>query len=372
MVHAVMAKVQLPFLDFFAGSGLVSEALKPYFTPAWANDICAKKAAVYCANHPRKIFNLGPIEEVTGDELPAACLSWGSFPCQDLSLAGNLEGIASARSGLVWHWFRAMDGMEEPPPLAVAENVGGLISAEKGAYYRRLHAALVKRGYRVGAVVLDAAHWLPQSRKRVFVVAVRRDVDTTGHERSGPTWCQPPSVQRAVEGLKDWVWWSLPEPRTTRKRLEEIVDPGAPSDDEKKRRRTLNLIPLKHRRRMQAALGNGAFVFPGYKRIRGGRQVLELRFDGLAGCLRTPDGGSSRQVLVIRWNGNLRTRLLTVAETAALMGVRKSYKIPGSYNDGYRAMGDAVAVPVARFLARELLAPLGNRAWNGGNAPWRH
>ena len=54
----------------------------------------------------------------------------------------------------------------------------------------------------------------------------------------------------------------------------------------------------------------------------------------------------------------LETRLLTARETARLMGAPDSYKLPGSYNDGYRAMGDAVAVPVAKWLARYLLAPL--------------
>jgi DNA (cytosine-5)-methyltransferase 1 len=43
------------------------------------------------------------------------------------------------------------------------------------------------------------------------------------------------------------------------------------------------------------------------------------------------------------------------------MGAPESYLLPGSYNDGYRAMGDAVAVPVTSWLARHLLAPLALR-----------
>ena len=99
-------------------------------------------------------------------------------------------------------------------------------------------------------------------------------------------------------------------------------------------------------------------AFPGYRRMRNGRQVLELRFDDVAGCLRTPEGGSSRQLLVIARNGNLETRLITVREAARLMGARESYRIVGSYNDGYKAMGDAVAVPAVRYLAQHLLSPL--------------
>lgn len=345
-----------PFLEFFAGSGLVCEGLKSYFYPVWANDICEKKAAVFCANHPKEIFNLGAIEKVRGGELPEACLSWGSFPCQDLSLAGNLCGISGERSGLVWQWLRVMDEMTYKPPIAVAENVVGLVSAAKGSHYQRLHRSLVDRGYKVGAVILDAVHWVPQSRKRVFVIAVDNRLKTTDFESEKPLWCHPSSIQRAAEALEQWIWWRIPEPSRRKKTIEDIVDLTTPCDEDERRRRLLELIPPKHLERI--AQSNGRFVFPGYKRIRHGKQVLELRFDGVAGCLRTPEGGSSRQFLVIKKNGFLNTRLLTVKETAALMGVRKNYRIPGGYNDGYKAMGDAVAVPVVKHLGRSLLAPL--------------
>ena len=84
-------------LDFFAGGGLATEALKPFFKIVWANDIDRKKAAVFQANHARKVLQVGPIEEISGVCLPSSLLSWASFPCQDLSLAGNLSGIGSSR-----------------------------------------------------------------------------------------------------------------------------------------------------------------------------------------------------------------------------------------------------------------------------------
>jgi len=348
-------------LDFFAGSGLVSEGLSPFFATIWANDICEKKAAVFCANHSWKAFTLGPIEGVKGERLPEAELSWASFPCQDLSLAGNMRGISAERSGLVWHWLRIMDEMgERRPPVLAAENVAGLVSAEGGAHYRLLHNALVERGYKVGALLLDAVHWVPQSRKRVFVVAVKRDVDTRCMETARPTWCHPRPVQNAAKGLKDWVWWHLPPPPRRKVSLEDLIDFDAPMDVEDKSSHVLALVPETHRKKIEHE--KRLSVFPGYKRVRNGRQVLELRFDGVAGCLRTPEGGSSRQFLVIRRDGKLGTRLLTVREAAALMGVREGYKIPGTYNDGYRAMGDAVVVPVVRYLSQHLLAPLADIA----------
>ncbi len=345
-------------LDFFAGSGLVAEGLKGFFQTVWANDICEKKAKVFCANHDRKIFHLGSIQDVKGADLPPALLSWGSFPCQDLSLAGNMGGLSSSRSGLVWQWLRVMDELPNRPALAVAENVVGLVSAAKGEHYQKLHNALVERGYQVGAVVIDAVHWVPQSRKRVFVIAVDSAIPTGQFETDHPLWCHPDAIIRAAEKLNGWVWWNLPKPPESKKKIDEVIELSTPCDQPEKQQRLLQLVPEKHREKMIIAAKKGQAVFPGYKRIRHGQQVLELRFDGVAGCLRTPEGGSSRQFLVMNDNGSFKTRLLTVNEAAALMGAPKNYKLPGTYNDGYKAMGDAVAVPVTRYLAEHLLAPL--------------
>jgi DNA (cytosine-5)-methyltransferase 1 len=162
--------------------------------------------------------------------------------------------------------------------------------------------------------------------------------------------------------VRRFTWWNLPEPKPRTLSLSDIIDHSAPTDPEPKARHNLSLIPPSHRSRLRAAVNGTPAAFPGYKRTRYGRQVLELRFDDVAGCLRTPRGGSSRQTLVVYRRGEFSTRLLTVREAARLMGVRETYRIVGAYNDGYKAMGDAVAVPVVRHLARHLLAPLAKRA----------
>lgn len=344
------------FLEFFAGSGLVTHAMKSYFKAVWANDNSEKKADVYHANHGKGHFHLGSIDDVKGDTLPPATLSWASFPCQDLSLAGMTAGIHAKRSGLVWQWLRIMEEMATCPPLLVAENVTGLVSHSKGEHYRHLHEALRSRGYKVGAVVLNAVHWVPQSRQRVFVIAVRNDIEIPAELQSGsPTWMHPDMMVNAAKGLEDWIWWNLPEPPPRKQDLSDIVEWDAPCDPPDKAKRNISLISERHMKELNRS---GVQVAPGYKRIRNKQQYLEIRFDNVAGCLRTPVGGSSRQVLVLNKNGKLATRLLTVRETARLMGAPETYKLPGSYNDGYKAMGDAVAVPVAKYLAKHLLSPL--------------
>lgn len=344
------------FLEFFAGSGLVAHAMQPYFDAAWANDISEKKAKVYRANHKNHHFELGSIADVQGHSLPYAMVSWASFPCQDLSLAGSIGGIHAERSGLVWEWLRVMDEMPSKPPILVAENVTGLVSANGGSHYRLLHEALVSRGYNVGALLLDAARWVPQSRPRIFVIAVRSDMEIPKNLIADtPTWAHSTAVKAAANGLNGWLWWNLPEPSKRTNVLSDIIEWDADCDPPEIAERNLSLIPESHLSRL---MSSQYAVAPGYKRIRNKKQVLELRFDGIAGCLRTPKGGSSRQFLVLKDGDKLKTRLLTVRETARLMGAPDDFILPGTYNDGYMAMGDAVAAPVASYLAEHLLLPL--------------
>lgn len=350
------ARARFPFLDFFAGSGLVSYALKPWFTGVWANDICPKKAAIFRANHPDAPFRLGSITEARGRDLPFGRLSWASFPCQDLSLAGKEAGIRAARSGLVWEWLRVMDETPKKPRLLVAENVGGLASSAGGAHYRELHQALAKRGYKVGAILLDAAMWLPQSRRRVFVVAIQKEIAIPpGLVDTGPNWAHPGPLAKLAQGLDNWIWWRMPQPANRVAGLSSLLDFSVPCHDEKQSARNLAMVPERHRVQLEAC---ELAAVPGYKRIRNKKQTLELRFDDVSGCLRTATGGSSRQYLVIKTPKGWRTRVMTPREAARLMGAPESYWLPASFNSAYKAMGDAVAVPVAAFLARHLLYPL--------------
>ena len=358
----------LTCLDFFAGSGLVSVALSDFFKTVWANDVSKKKAKVFSANFDPDVLEVKSIEDVDGAALPHGDLSWGSFPCQDLSLAGDMNGLYASRSGLFWQWLRVMDEMTIKPPVVVAENVLGLVSAEHGRYYKLVHEELTNRGYNVGAIMLDAIHWVPQSRKRIFVVAVRKGIPLEKYLAPGPTWCHPKPVVEVASKVACWHWWSLPEPKKPRVKLEDIIEFDAPCDCEADMRNKLTLIPASKRRLINEAVQKRRMVFTGYRRTRNHRQVLEIRSDGIAGCLRTPCGGSSRQIVLIGSSGKLKTRLLTVRETARLMGAPDTFKLPGTYNEGYLAMGDGVVVPVARYLAENLLAPIARQSDN----KWRN
>lgn len=355
-------------LDFFAGSGLVTEGLGASFRTIWANDICPKKSRVYRANHGGHTLLEQPIQEVSGGQLPAADLAWGSFPCQDLSLAGRMRGMDHGeRSSLFYEWLRVLDEMSDGdrPKVLCAENVVGFLVADKGGQFKLAYGALKQRGYRAGALVLDAARFVPQSRPRSFLIAVGSDLDVSGLRAAGPGGVHHTNaVMTAYRAVNDpdWIWWRFPEGNADRPSLSDICEFDAPCDPPEKTKKLFDMVSPRNWDKLREALESGVRVGAGYKRVRveNGvkRQRFEIRFDGLAGCLRTPNGGSSRQHLVLLDSDSVRTRLLTPREAARLMGAPESYVLPDKYNDAYWAMGDAVAVPVTARLAEHLLAPL--------------
>lgn len=290
--------------------------------------------------------------------MPFANLSWASFPCQDLSLAGAIGGIHAARSGLVWEWLRVLDEMIRKPKILLLENVAGLLSTSGGKNYRVLHLALVERGYDCGAILLNASHFVPQSRQRVFIIAVQKNcLIPKSLVGNGPCWLHNNAAVKLGRELPGWIWWNTEQPSRCEIYLKDIIEENIIFDKDE----VLRLVPERHHLKLRE---HDTVYATGYRRTRNGTQQLELRFDGIAGCLRTPEGGSSRQYLVVKKSGQTHARLLTVREAARLMGAPDNFVLPGSYNDGYKAMGDAVAAPVARFIGERFLTKIAEAVYN--------
>jgi DNA (cytosine-5)-methyltransferase 1 len=223
----------------------------------------------------------------------------------------------------------------------------------------------------VGAVVIDAKAFVPQSRPRAFIIAASEEIPLDGLSQelpSGPF--HTTGLVRTSFAVNDpeWVWWSLPIPQGNKPTFEDLCERDAPCDPPSKTRDICAMLSPLNRKKLNAARrAKTFFAGTAYKRTRpdeeGNKiQRLEIRFDGIAGCLRTPNGGSSRQTVILVDQGSVRSRLMTIRECARLMGAPDTYKLNGSYNDGYRAMGDAVVVPVTRWLTRHLLMSLASRS----------
>ncbi len=158
-----------------------------------------------------------------------------------------------------------------------------------------------------------------------------------------------------------WTWWGLDAPAARNTDLAALLEP----DDQVAWRADadtaalLALMAPAHRAAVETRVASGQrAVGAVFRRMRAGQQRAEVRFDGLAGCLRTPRGGSSRQTLLVIDNGQVRSRLLGPREGARLMGLPDAYRLPRSATGGLHVIGDGVAAPVVRWLAERLLAPL--------------
>jgi DNA (cytosine-5)-methyltransferase 1 len=362
------------FYEFFAGGGMARAGLGQGWRCLFANDFDAKKAAAYAANWGDDHLAVGDVWALEAARLPGrADLAWASSPCQDLSLAGKRAGLSGARSSAFWGFWRLMEALRaegRAPRTIVIENVAGLATSHEGADFAALGEALALAGYAFGALEIDAARFTPQSRPRLFVVATREPVPA-GLAVPGPA---GPFHTRRLAGaharLPDaaraaWRWWRLDAPPARNLDLAAILEPdhAVAWHAHAERDRLLSQLAPANRAKLAEAMAAGerraGAVFRRIRVENGVRaQRAEVRFDGLAGCLRTPGGGSSRQFVMVVEGQRVRTRPMTAREGARLMGLPEPYRLPARPTAALHLVGDGVVVPVVAWLAERLIEPL--------------
>lgn len=367
------------FYEFFAGGGMVRAGLGAGWDCLFANDFDARKGLTYQANWGTGgELTVGDIRGLDAAALPGRPdLIWGSFPCQDLSLAGQGAGLAGERSGTFyafWDIITDLARQGRAPRLVAVENVCGALTSRGGRDFEAMCRTFAEAGYRFGALAINADRFVPQSRPRLFVVGIQTGVDIAPDLLS-PAPIAPfhsPAVVRAVDRLPDdlrsqALWWNLPLPERRAAVFADLIEEHpdsvawhTPAETD----RLLALMSPVNRAKVQAAQRAGRRMVGGvYRRTRTDSagvkaQRAEVRFDDVAGCLRTPSGGSSRQTILVVDGPRIRSRLISARETARLMGLSDAYILPRSYSAAYHLTGDGVVVPVARHLARHLFEPL--------------
>jgi DNA (cytosine-5)-methyltransferase 1 len=367
------------FYEFFAGGGMARAGLGTGWRCLFANDFDHKKSRVYRENwHDCGEMKTADVGTLTPKEIPGpADLAWASFPCQDLSLAGGGAGLKGDRSGTFWPFWKLMKGLmqeKRAPGLIVLENVCGTLTSHQGKDFTTICGGFQQAGYSVGAVVVDASLFVPQSRARLFVIGVHPDM-TIPEELKGEGPSTPwhtKALKTAYERLpaktqQAWTWWKLPLPPKRTVKLEDIIEENPTSTPWFSTEATQKLLAMMsdvNRAKVTQARREGRRIVGGvYKRTRPdatGQKVqrAEIRFDDVSGCLRTPSGGSSRQVILMVDGRSVKARLVSSRETARLMGLPDEYRLPENYNEAYHLTGDGVVVPVVRHLAEHILEPI--------------
>jgi DNA (cytosine-5)-methyltransferase 1 len=366
------------FYEFFAGGGMARAGLGPDWTCLFSNDFDHKKSAVYRENWGNDVLKTADVRNIKTHELPGYPeLIWASFPCQDLSLAGGGAGLRGERSGTFWPFWDLVKTLIEEnraPKLIVLENVCGTLTSHGGKDFAAICETFQKANYQYGAIVIDAAHFVPHSRPRLFIIGVRADVKISNclYSNIPTTHWHSATLQRAFNTLtqetrNSWIWWNLVEPMKRDLNFSDIIEENPKcvswfTNEETEsllsKMSSINLAKVEAVKKLSKR-SVGAI----YKRTRldeNGVKVqrAEVRFDNVAGCLRTPAGGSSRQLIMVIENNQVRARLISSRETARLMGLPDSYKLPKNYNEAYHLTGDGVVVPVVRFIASHILEPI--------------
>lgn len=362
------------FYEFFAGGGMVRAGLGQDWQCLLANDFDHKKGKTYRANWGDGALKTGDVGSLKVKDVPgSADLAWASFPCQDLSLAGAGAGLKGERSGTFWPFWKLMKAIiadGRAPKVIVLENVCGTLTSHGGKDFVTICSALQQSSYKFGALIIDAALFVPQSRPRMFIVAVREDVaipEPLVSAQAYDPW-HTRALQNAYKKLPpkakaNWVWWCLAKPAKRNTKFADLIEETPEGVEWHTREETAQVLRMMsdiNRAKVNVAKKSNKRMVGGiYKRTRRDEfkrkvQRAEIRFDDIAGCLRTPAGGSSRQLILVVQGDKVRSRLISTRETSRLMGLPDEYKLPDNYNEAYHLTGDGVVVPVVRHLAQHL------------------
>ncbi|MFH1741801.1 MAG: DNA (cytosine-5-)-methyltransferase [bacterium] len=385
----LMVSLQKTFLEFFAGVGLVRLGLEPSgWRCVFANDLDPKKQETYELNFSTddpaasSDFLLEDIWKIGSEQLPgAAFLATASFPCVDLSVAGKRNGLKGSESGTFYAFIEILISLKRDgnaPKVVMLENVGGFLTANGGEDVRTALKSLSALGYVQDLFLLDAIHFTPQSRPRVFVIGVEQDLAPSvmvlrSRQKLLGRWqaiidgnpaIRPRAVTKVMNQNLDVEWgaFRFPAPPMRATALHEVVERLAHDDErwwpEDKVTKLVSQMADRDLERASNLMRGDTLQFATvYKRVRQGRTRAEVRNDGVAGCLRTPRGGSSKQILLQGRRGEMRARWMTPREYGRLQGVPDAYRIPPNVIQGLFAFGDAVCVPAISWIARNALDP---------------
>ena len=371
-MHETKQELPKTAADFFAGIGLVTMGLKrQQWEVVYAVDYDETKRTLYEGHFGKGHYHVKDVLHVSGDEAPTVTLAHASFPCTDFSLAGSRNGLDGKESPSVNSFLRILQEMGgRRPPLVMLENVEGFLTSDGGHDLAFALSELGRLGYGVDALLINAAHFVPQSRVRLFIIGALggqpQDFLTIESILDRKHAARPPKVVEFIKRRPDLRWRLriLPDLPRLERRIETIVEDDSAWWPNERTDYLLDQMFERHRRWITEHINSSDFHYATAfrrMRLRDGekRSTAELRTDGIAGCLRTPKGGSARQIVVRVGKGRVDARLLNGRECAALMGADDFTLDPSmSLNDVLFGFGDAVAVPVVEWIARVYLDPL--------------
>jgi DNA (cytosine-5)-methyltransferase 1 len=366
-------KLEKTAADFFAGIGLVTMGLiNQGWQVQYALDYSNEKERMYEGHFGIGHYHCKDIRQIKGIDIPKVTLAHASFPCTNVSVAGSRSGLNSGESSTFWEFIRIINEMEEipsigKPPLILIENVEGLLTSGGREDLIFVLKALNNLGYAVDIFLIDAAYFVPQSRVRLFIVGnlfdLSKNCDKSDVMMSKSTHARPQKVKDfiAANPTITWSLRDLPDLPQRTINLADIVDKTEEWWTKERTEYLFNQMFERHQDQIRLMMKNEYFSYGTVfrrMRMRNGikQSTAELRIDGIAGCLRTPKGGSARQIIIRSGKGCFDARLINARESARLMGASE-YLIAQniSFNNILFGFGDAVCVPVIEWISKYYL-----------------
>jgi DNA (cytosine-5)-methyltransferase 1 len=308
------------FIDLFAGVGGIRIPFDELGgTCTFTSEIDEKAALTYELNFHEKPS--GDIREFDAQDIPEHDLLLAGFPCQPFSLAGLKKGFDDAARGTLFFDIARIAQHHKPTALLL-ENVKGLVNHDKGNTMRVIERRLDELGYWVHAKILNARDFgLPQNRERIYIVALRKDL------------------------VGSWEF-NFPDAPRTKTRVGSILEsPSRVGDDFTISDR---LWEGHQRRKREHELRGNGFGYSLFTKDSPYTSTISARYYKDGSEILIDQG-------VDALGRKLNPRKLTPREAARLQGFPESFILNPSASQAYKQFGNAVAVPVVRAIAEELV-----------------
>lgn len=323
----------MKIVSLFSGAGgLDLGFLKVGFDVIWANEYDKEIWETFEKNHPNTILDKRSIVDIPVDEVPDCDGIIGGPPCQSWSEAGAMKGIQDKRGQLFYDFIRILSAKQ--PKFFLAENVSGMLIDKHTEALSNIKEMFRNAGigYELSFAMVNASEYnVPQDRKRVIFVGIRKDLDFK-YEFEQPNFPKL-TLRDAIYDLKETVLPALPFNKTNG-----------------------NKCYISNHEYMT---GDFSSIFMSRNRVR---SWDEQSFTIQAGGRHAPIHPQAPKMKFIEQNIRIFVpgkehlyRRLSVRECARIQTFPDNFIFHyTSVPAGYKMIGNAVPVNLAKFLARSI------------------
>ncbi len=317
-------------VSLFSGAGGLDLGFeKAGFEIIWANEFDKRIWATFEHNFPKVKLDHRSITDVQVDEIPDCDGIIGGPPCQSWSEAGAGRGINDKRGQLFYDYIRILKTKQ--PKFFLVENVSGLISSRHRDSFNSFLKLFEECGYNISWKLVNANDYdVPEDRERVIIVGLRKDLNKT---------------------------YTFPEPHKKKPTLRDAIGDLPEATPALEKNKTNGKLDIKNHEYM---IGSFSSIYMSRNRVR---SWDEPSFTIQAGGRQAPMHPKAPKMEKISANKQqfvpgheVEYRRLSVRECARIQTFPDSYEfLYTDVADGYKMIGNAVPVNLAKALGKQLM-----------------